>query len=45
MHKRMAMYPIVALTILEFTMDLIAEFNPSFSPLGWDTAIKVFWPG
>jgi hypothetical protein len=41
MRKPMAMYPIVALTILEFTADLIAEFNPSFSPRGWDTALKV----
>ena len=40
--KRMLMYLIIALTILEFTADLIAEFNPSFSPRGWDTALKVF---
>ncbi len=33
---------IVALTALEFTADLIVEFNPSFSANGWDTAIKVF---
>src|SRR5271155_4586053 len=36
-HKRMLMYLIILLTILEFTADLIAEFNPSFSPRGWDT--------
>ncbi len=40
--KRMLMYLIFALTILEFTADLIVEFNPSFSPRGWDTALKVF---
>ena len=41
-NKRMLLYLIIALTILEFTADLIVEFNPSFSPRGWDTAIKVF---
>ena len=41
-QKRVLMYLIIALTILEFTADLIAEFNPSFSPRGWDTALKVF---
>ena len=41
-YKRMLMYLIIALTILEFTADLIVEFNPSFSPRGWDTALKVF---
>ena len=41
-HKRMLIYLIVVLTILEFTADLIAEFNPSFSPRVWDTALKVF---
>ena len=41
-HKRMLMYLILALTCLEFTADLIAEFNPSFSSTGWDTALKVF---
>src|SRR6202050_5442099 len=40
--KRMLMYFIIALTILEFTADLIVEFNPSFSPRAWDTALKVF---
>jgi Ion channel len=40
--KRMLMYLIIALTILEFTADLIVEFNPSFSPRGWDSALKVF---
>ena len=41
-YKRMLMVLIIALTLLEFTADLIVEFNPSFSPLGWDTALKVF---
>jgi hypothetical protein len=38
----MLMYLIIALTILEFTADMIAEFNRSFSPNGWDSALKVF---
>jgi hypothetical protein len=41
-EKRMLISLIIALTILEFTADLIVEFNPSFSPRGWDTALKVF---
>ncbi len=41
-QKRILMFLIIALTILEFTADLIVEFNPSFSPRGWDTALKVF---
>jgi hypothetical protein len=41
-NKRMLTSLIIALTILEFTADLIVEFNPSFSPSGWDTALKVF---
>ena len=41
-NKRMLMSLIIALTILEFTADLVVEFNPSFSPRGWDTALKVF---
>jgi hypothetical protein len=40
-EKRMLMSLIIALTILEFTADLIVEFNPSFSPKRWDTALKV----
>jgi hypothetical protein len=40
--KWMLMSLIIALTILEFTADVIVEFNPSFSPRGWDTALKVF---
>src|SRR6202050_5168616 len=41
-EKRMLMSLIIALTILEFTADLIVEFNLSFSFEGWDTALKVF---
>jgi hypothetical protein len=40
-NRRILMSLIIALTILEFTADLIVEFNPSFSPMGWDTALKV----
>jgi hypothetical protein len=40
-HKRMLMYLVIVLTILEFTADLIVEFNPSFTPTGWDAALKV----
>jgi hypothetical protein len=40
-NKRMLMYLIIALTVLEFTADLTVEFNPSFSFRGWDTALKV----
>jgi hypothetical protein len=41
-YKRLLMYFILVLTILEFTADLIVEFNPAFGPGGWDTALKVF---
>jgi hypothetical protein len=41
-NKRMPLSLIIALTILEFTADLIVEFNPSFSLRGWDTGLKVF---
>src|ERR1700727_2177911 len=40
--KRMLMGLILTLTILEFTADLVVEFNPSFSLSGWDSALKVF---
>jgi hypothetical protein len=40
--KWMLMSLIIALTILEFTADVMVEFNPSFSPRSWDTALKVF---
>ena len=41
-HKRVLTYLIIALTILEFTADLAAEFDASFSSRGWDSALKVF---
>ena len=41
-QKQVLTYLIIVLTIVEFTADLIAEFDPSFSPTGWDTALKVF---
>ncbi len=40
-YKRPLMVVIFALTLLEFTADLIVEFT-SLSPRGWDSAIKVF---
>jgi Ion channel len=40
-RKRVLMYLIIALTVLEFTADLIVEFNPSFGHQGWDTALKI----
>jgi hypothetical protein len=40
-EKRILKLLIVALTILEFTADLVVEFNPSFSPQGWDSGLKV----
>jgi hypothetical protein len=42
LSKPMLKYLVIGLTVLEFTADLIAEFDPSFSPLGWATALKVF---
>lgn len=38
-HKRVLMYFIIALTIVEFTADLMVEFNPSFGHPSWDTAL------
>jgi hypothetical protein len=35
------MYLVIALTVLEFTADLIVEFNPSLGHWGWDTALKI----
>ena len=40
-RHRALMYLVVALTVLEFTADLIVEFNPLIGHLGWDTAMKV----
>jgi hypothetical protein len=38
---RVLLYVIVAATALEFTADLIVEFNPLLGHLGWDTAVKI----
>jgi hypothetical protein len=40
-RKRILMYLIIALTVLEFTADLIVEFDPSFGHPSWDTALKI----
>ena len=40
-RQRILMYLIIAVTVLEFTADLIVEFNQSFGHRGWDTALKV----
>jgi hypothetical protein len=40
-RHRILLYLIVALTALEFTADLIVEFNPSLGHRGWDTAVKI----
>jgi hypothetical protein len=40
-QKRFLIYLLVTLTFLEFTADMVAEFDPSFSPMRWDTALKV----
>jgi hypothetical protein len=39
--NRFLMFLVIALTALEFSSDLVEEFNPSFSVRGWDTALKV----
>ena len=40
-RNRALMYLVVAVTVLEFTGDLIVEFRPLRGYLGWDTALKV----
>ena len=40
-RQRILLYLIVAVTVLEFTADLIVEFKPSLGHGGWDTALKV----
>jgi len=40
-RKRMLMYLVIALTVVEFTADLIVEFKPSLGHWGWDTALKI----
>ncbi len=40
-RNRLLMYLVVALTVLEFTADLIVEFHPSLGYWDWDTALKI----
>jgi Ion channel len=40
-RNRILMYLVVAVTVLEFTADLIVEFHPSLQHCGWDTALKI----
>jgi len=39
--QRILMCLIIALTVLEFTADVIVEFDPSFISWDWDTMLKV----
>jgi hypothetical protein len=41
-ERRWVMVVIMALTCVEFTADLIVEFNSNFNARGWDSAVKVF---
>jgi Ion channel len=41
-RKRIPMYLIIALTVVQFTADLIVEFNPSFAHRRWNTALRIF---
>jgi hypothetical protein len=40
-RKTILMYLVIALTVLEFTADLVVEFKPSFGHWGWDTTLKI----
>jgi len=40
-RHRILIYLVVALTVLEFTADLIVELHPSLQHCGWDTALKI----
>jgi len=40
-RKRIPMCLVIVLTVVEFTAELIVEFNPSFSYRSWDTALKI----
>jgi Ion channel len=40
-RQRMLMCLVIALTIMEFTADVIVECNPSLSYWDWDTVLKV----
>lgn len=39
--NRILLFLVFALTVFEFSADLVEEFNPSFSVRGWDSAIKI----
>jgi hypothetical protein len=41
-RKRILLYLVIALALVDFTADLIIEFNPSLERWGWDTALKIF---
>src|SRR3984957_12551759 len=41
LERPLLMALIIALSVLEYAADLFVEFNPAFSFLGWDTALKV----
>jgi hypothetical protein len=40
-RKRIVMYLVITLTVLELAADLIVEFIPSLGHWGWDTALKI----
>jgi hypothetical protein len=40
-RKRVLMYLIIALTVVEFAAGLIFEFNPLLHQSGWDTTLKI----
>ena len=42
-RQKILMYLVVGLTVLEFSADLIVEFNSSLGHLGFDTALR--YPG
>jgi hypothetical protein len=41
-RNRILLFLIIAVTVLEFTADLIVEFHPSLAYWNWDTALKIF---
>ncbi len=42
LSNRVARYSVVALTVVQFTTDLLVELNPPFSPSVWNTGLQVF---
>ena|ERR1700685_2171842 len=40
-RKKVLMYLIVALIVLEFTAEVVFEFNPTFFHAGWDTVLRI----